>query len=171
MTGSNIQNLYEEISQNLHSAINELNKLPSSGTKVSSTIQDTQDKLGNLQKKFDEELLFLKQNSEWDEFAIAFFGETGAGKSTIIESLRILLNDPSREELLKLEQKEKIELLEKYDAVINRLKSKSEQDVINVYAEVDSIKRSIRSLQKSKTPYIVAFVICMIFSFFIGVIV
>lgn len=169
MTGSNIQNFYEEISNNLHEAINELNKLPSSGTKVSSTIQDTQDKLRNLQKKFDDELQFLKQNSEWNEFAIAFFGETNAGKSTIIESLRILLNDPSREELLKLEQKEKMDLLEKCDAALNRLKNSSEQDVINVYAEIESVKKSIKSLQKSKIPYIVTLIVCMIGSFFIGV--
>jgi hypothetical protein len=168
MTGNNIQNLYEEISKNLHNAVNELNNLPSSGTKVSSTIQDTQGKLGNLQKKFDEELQFLKQNSEWDEFAIAFFGETNAGKSTIIESLRILFNDPSREELLKLEQEEKKDLLDKYDAAINRLKSTSEKDVNGVYAEIESIKKSIKSLQKSKIPYIVAFIVCMLVSFFIG---
>jgi translation elongation factor EF-1alpha len=169
MSGNNIQSFYEEISNNLHKAINELNELPSSGTKVSSTIQDTQDKLRNLQKKFDDELQFLKQNSEWNEFAIAFFGETNAGKSTIIESLRILLNDPSREELLKLEQKEKMDLLEKYDAALNRLKNSSEQDVINVYAEIESIKKSIKSLQKSKIPYIVTLIVCMIGSFFIGV--
>lgn len=171
MTGSNIQNFYEEISNNLHEAINELNKLPSSGTKVSSTIQNTQDKLGILQKKFDEELQDLKQNSEWNEFAIAFFGETNAGKSTIIESLRILFNDPSREELLKLDQKEKIDLLDKYDAAINRLKIASEKDVNDVYAEIESIKKSIKSLQKSKVPYIVAFIVCMMVSFFIGVVI
>ncbi|OWV21645.1 hypothetical protein B7982_11080 [Fibrobacter sp. UWB2] len=171
MIGSNIQNFYEEISNNLHEAINELNKLPSSGTKVSSTIQNTQDKLGILQKKFDEELQDLKQNSEWNEFAIAFFGETNAGKSTIIESLRILFNDPSREELLKLDQKEKIDLLDKYDAAINRLKIASEKDVNDVYAEIESIKKSIKSLQKSKVPYIVAFIVYMMVSFFIGVVI
>ena len=169
MSNKNIQNFYEEISSNLHKAINELNELPSSGTKVSSTIQNTQNKLRDLQKKFDDELQFLKQNSEWNEFAIAFFGETNAGKSTIIESLRILLNDPSREELLKLEQKEKEDLLEKYDAAIDRLRSISEQDIIDVFAEIDSMKKSIKSLQKSKIPYIVTLIVCMIGSFFIGV--
>lgn len=169
MSNKNIQNFYEEISSNLHKAINELNELPSSGTKVSSTIQNTQNKLRDLQKKFDGELQFLKQNTEWNEFAIAFFGETNAGKSTIIESLRILLNDPSREELLKLEQKEKEDLLEKYDAAIDRLRSISEQDIIDVFAEIDSMKKSIKSLQKSKIPYIVTLIVCMIGSFFIGV--
>lgn len=32
----------------------------------------------------------------WDKLVIGFFGETNAGKSTIIESLRILLNETSR---------------------------------------------------------------------------
>lgn len=38
----------------------------------------------------------LETNAEWDTFTIAFYGETGAGKSTIIETLRILLKEASK---------------------------------------------------------------------------
>lgn len=35
----------------------------------------------------------LRELAEWDTFTIAFYGETNAGKSTLIETLRILLGD------------------------------------------------------------------------------
>lgn len=40
----------------------------------------------------------LKDNQEWDKFTIAFYGETGAGKSTIIESLRIKFEEPTKKQ-------------------------------------------------------------------------
>lgn len=40
----------------------------------------------------------LKANAEWDTFTVAVYGETNAGKSTIIETLRILLNEPGKAE-------------------------------------------------------------------------
>jgi len=48
----------------------------------------------------------LKDNSEWNRFIIAFYGETNAGKSTLIETLRILLNE-----------KEKLKDREKYKEI------------------------------------------------------
>ncbi len=38
----------------------------------------------------------LKELSEWDVFTISVYGETNAGKSTLIETLRILLNEESK---------------------------------------------------------------------------
>ena len=43
-----------------------------------------------------ERLAELEKNSEWNTFTIAFYGETGAGKSTLIETLRILLQEPGK---------------------------------------------------------------------------
>lgn len=55
------------------------------------------------------------------KFTIAFFGETNAGKSTIIESLRILFNESSRQELLKRNANDlvkfELELLENVNVV------------------------------------------------------
>lgn len=50
------------------------------------------------QQQFElrNQLAELKRNAEWNTFTIAFYGETGAGKSTIIETLRILLNEPKK---------------------------------------------------------------------------
>jgi hypothetical protein len=38
----------------------------------------------------------LQRHARWDTFTIAFYGETNAGKSTIIETLRILLGERSK---------------------------------------------------------------------------
>ncbi|RON71864.1 DUF726 domain-containing protein [Pseudomonas fluorescens] len=43
-----------------------------------------------------ERLAELEKNAEWNTFTIAFYGETGAGKSTLIETLRILLQEPGK---------------------------------------------------------------------------
>lgn len=44
----------------------------------------------------------LDEHAEWDTFVIGFYGETNAGKSTLIEALRILLNEPSKLEERRL---------------------------------------------------------------------
>lgn len=58
--------------------------------------------LEELNKNFKIEIDDLSKNSEWEKFCIAFLGETNAGKSTLIESMRILYNEESRlEQFLK----------------------------------------------------------------------
>ena len=54
-------------------------------------------KLGTHLKEIKEERKYAFSNMIWDNLVIGFFGETNAGKSTIIESLRILLHETSRE--------------------------------------------------------------------------
>ena len=44
----------------------------------------------------------LEENAEWSTFTIGFYGETNAGKSTLIETLRILLDEPSKVEERRL---------------------------------------------------------------------
>lgn len=51
-----------------------------------------QEHRSNLQGQMEA----LETNAEWDIFTIAFYGETGAGKSTIIETLRVLLKEDSK---------------------------------------------------------------------------
>lgn len=43
----------------------------------------------------------LKRTQEWDTFTIAFYGETNAGKSTIIESLRLYFREKEKVETQK----------------------------------------------------------------------
>ncbi|EOF4630103.1 hypothetical protein ACKWUS_004791 [Klebsiella pneumoniae] len=52
--------------------------------------------LDGFRKKLNKNIESLQKNAEWDTFTIAFYGETNAGKSTVIETLRILLNEKSK---------------------------------------------------------------------------
>ncbi|GAA8543221.1 hypothetical protein HpDR6_08620 [Helicobacter pylori] len=49
-----------------------------------------------LERESLKELESLKNNEEWENFTIAFCGETGAGKSTLIECLRMFFKEQSK---------------------------------------------------------------------------
>lgn len=49
-----------------------------------------------LEFKSLKELESLKNNEEWENFTIAFYGETNAGKSTLIECLRLFFKEQSK---------------------------------------------------------------------------
>ncbi|GAA9576459.1 hypothetical protein UBN69_06640 [Helicobacter pylori] len=60
----------------------------------------------NLESESLKELESLKNNEEWEKFTIAFYGETGAGKSTLIECLRLFFKEPG-----KIDQQERFKRL------------------------------------------------------------
>ncbi len=49
-----------------------------------------------LEFKSLKELESLKNSEEWENFTIAFYGETGVGKSTLIECLRLFFKEQSK---------------------------------------------------------------------------
>ncbi len=59
-----------------------------------------------LESESLKELESLKNNEEWEKFTIAFYGETGAGKSTLIECLRLFFKEPG-----KMDQQERFKRL------------------------------------------------------------
>ncbi len=58
--------------------------------------QEALEKFKNLESESLKELESLKKNEEWENFTIAFYGETGAGKSTLIECLRMFFKEQSK---------------------------------------------------------------------------
>jgi GTPase SAR1 family protein len=58
----------------------------------------------------------LKKYQEWDTYTIAFYGETNAGKSTLIESLRIYF-----------QEKTKLETQNNFNEILNKYKDKVEE--------------------------------------------
>lgn len=70
-----------------------------------------------LSDELKSDIQSLSQHAEWETFTIAFYGETNAGKSTIIETIRILLQEPGK----LAEQQEFRALQEKYGISAERL--------------------------------------------------
>ncbi len=87
--------------------------------------QEALKKFKNLESESLKELESLKNNEEWEKFTIAFYGETGAGKSTLIECLRLFFKEPS-----KINQQERFKRL--YADVKNHESNK--------YAELEKLQ-------------------------------
>ena len=61
-----------------------------------------------IERDLNQSIEELRRHAEWKTFTLAFYGETNAGKSTLIESLRILLKESS-----KMQQREQFRALQK----------------------------------------------------------
>lgn len=90
----------KEIEAEIDSVINKLEEIDLSDNK------DLADKINKLisyiktqNSKFQEVIKDIESNSEFDKLCISFFGNTNAGKSTIIESLRVLLQEQEKKEV------------------------------------------------------------------------
>ncbi len=79
-----------------------------------------------LESKSLKELESLKNNEEWENFTIAFYGETGAGKSTLIECLRMFFKERS-----KVDQQERFKRL--YSTYQNNYQNdeRKKQNILN----------------------------------------
>lgn len=76
--------------------------------KLSGKQNAAKDALQDIERDLNQSIEELRQNAEWKTFTLAFYGETNAGKSTLIESLRILLKESS-----KMQQREQFRTLQK----------------------------------------------------------
>ena len=63
-------------------------KMQLSDKEVQEKQKEIKESLESIVYKLNSNINELKDNSEWDRFTIAFYGETNAGKSTLIETLR-----------------------------------------------------------------------------------
>jgi len=84
--------------------------------------------LGNMNEKkleFKKRIAELEADSEFEKFTIAFFGQTNAGKSTIIEALRILFDEEGRrakiKENLGVQERLRTDAISRSEDVIRRL--------------------------------------------------
>ena len=87
---------YNEISAQLSAAIKQIQKIPSSTNEFQKIKQSFVDTLSAQLSRTHLEANNTLNSTEWDKLVIAFFGETNAGKSTIIETFRILFDETER---------------------------------------------------------------------------
>ncbi|MDD4855550.1 MAG: hypothetical protein PHQ22_01715 [Sulfuricurvum sp.] len=124
--------IYDLILQSVKDIESELQSV-SSDAKLDNAKQQALDIIKNFRIiKIDPSIEELNQNQEWDIYTIAFYGETNAGKSTVIESLRIYFQEKT-----KLETQNKFnEILNKYENKVKEI----EQDLFNTIFGIDQSK-------------------------------
>lgn len=141
-------------------------KMQLSDKEVQEKQEEIKKSLESIVYKLNSNINELKDNSEWDRFTIAFYGETNAGKSTLIETLRILLNE--KEKLKDREKYQKIDEninslkneREVYDNKIKESVQKYEQALDNIMKnlknseiELDELRESLKKLKKSNEEF------------------
>ena len=87
--------LYRGVNAELDSIIGELTT-ESDDDQLNGAQREAHSLLQEHRTNLEGQLEALEANAEWNTFTIAFYGETGAGKSTIIETLRVLLKEASK---------------------------------------------------------------------------
>lgn len=87
--------LYRGVNAELDGIIGEL-ATESDDEQLNGAQREAHSLLQEHRSNLQDQLEALETNAEWDTFTIAFYGETGAGKSTIIETLRVLLKEASK---------------------------------------------------------------------------
>lgn len=87
--------LYRAVNVELDGIIGELTT-ESDDEQLNGAQREAHSLLQEHRSELQYQLDALETNAEWDTFTIAFYGETGAGKSTIIETLRVLLKEASK---------------------------------------------------------------------------
>ena len=117
-------------------------------------LKQTIPQLEKMKSKLNLELEILNKNAEWDVFNIAFYGETNAGKSTLIETLRILLEEPTKvceRESFDHKKHEIIGIEEKIDShnnLFKEVKEKYNLEVKSLNEKVDLLKEDTRQIHK-----------------------
>lgn len=96
-----IQGQYESYITLLEQASESISTIKGKYTKFSAIQHYYIDVLDSLVNESKQQMRQVLGGTVWDKLVIAFFGVTNAGKSTIIETFRILFKDKMREAQLK----------------------------------------------------------------------
>lgn len=138
--------LYADISDSIATAMAEIADLKVEHKDGKKEITNIMERLRAIQERFDGELSLLEEHAEWDKFTIAFFGETNAGKSTILESLRILFKEESRQLLLQQNEQDLAKYEQALTHQINQVRNGLNRVCAEYAAEIEAIKKSAAAL-------------------------
>ncbi|WP_390469219.1 GTPase [Helicobacter pylori] len=91
-----IKNIYFDVKANIENLQNIFKNTDDKDERLKKFNQEALEVFQKLESESLKELESLKNNEEWENFTIAFYGETGAGKSTLIECLRLFFKEQSK---------------------------------------------------------------------------
>ena len=113
----------------------------STDTTLNQAQKEACEQLTRSQSELQQQLSELEECAEWNTFTIAFYGETGAGKSTIIETLRILLQEPR-----KVASQMKFRELQNHYNLEQENAQQFEQTSLLASAKLTALERELRAL-------------------------
>ncbi|WQY51764.1 50S ribosome-binding GTPase [Helicobacter pylori] len=90
------KNIYLGVEKSIKDLQNIFKNTDDKDEKLKRFNQEALELFQKLERESLKELESLKNNEEWENFTIAFYGETGAGKSTLIECLRLFFKEQSK---------------------------------------------------------------------------
>ena len=109
--------VYGEVTDATNRLVEELwSENENNDVEVKKAVDGLIDNMAMKNKSFKDAVDELSKDSEFEKFTIAFFGQTNAGKSTIIEALRILFGEEGRQCKIAKNIEEKEQLEKAYDA-------------------------------------------------------
>ncbi len=101
-----MKNIYSDVKKSIKDLQKIFENTDGADERLRKFNQEALEEFKNLESESLKELESLKHNEEWEKFTIAFYGETGAGKSTLIECLRLFFKEPG-----KMDQQERFKRL------------------------------------------------------------
>ncbi|GAA7894947.1 hypothetical protein HpMS204_06880 [Helicobacter pylori] len=101
-----MKNIYLDVKANIEKLQNIFRNTNNENERLKKSNQEALEVFQKLEFESLKELESLKNNEEWENFTIAFYGETNAGKSTLIECLRLFFKERS-----KMDQQERFKRL------------------------------------------------------------
>ncbi|GHP23145.1 hypothetical protein VN1175_07050 [Helicobacter pylori] len=91
-----MKDIYSGVEKSIKDLQNIFKNTDDKDEKLKRFNQEALEVFQKLESKSLKELKSLKNNEEWENFTIAFYGETGAGKSILIECLRLFFKEQSK---------------------------------------------------------------------------
>ncbi|GAA7900518.1 hypothetical protein HpBT0391_01450 [Helicobacter pylori] len=91
-----MKNIYLGVKKSIEDLQNIFKNADDKDEKLKRFNQEALEVFQKLESKSLKELESLKNNGEWENFTIAFYGETNTGKSTLIECLRLFFKERSK---------------------------------------------------------------------------
>lgn len=144
----NFNQLYKNVSDSIAAATAEIADLKVEHKDGKKELSQMMEKLRGIQTRFDGELGLLEQHAEWDKFTMAFFGETNAGKSTIIESLRILFKEDARQLLLDENKQNLAQYAQALAGHVQQVREGLKRVYEDYAAEISAIKQNAAVLTR-----------------------
>ncbi|MDD5022035.1 MAG: ATP-binding protein, partial [Endomicrobiaceae bacterium] len=139
--------IYKDIINEVSKAVNgiENNVKNIDDDEIKATSSDTIGILNEIKNYISDSLVELEQDSDWDTFTIAFYGETNAGKSTIIETLRLVLQEKT-----KLQEQQKFHEISVIISGLNAKLEKLNKEIVHASKDLVAQEDQILNLEREK---------------------